>query len=200
MGMVSLEDMTDVVPLTVHQYHRMQETGILAEDEPIELLNGLLVHKDRGGAQMPVSPLHALVVSRMVALARDLEARGCHLRLQNPMTIEPSHEPEPDGFVVRGSVDDYLDRHPEPPDVTCVIEIAESSLHRDRTTKKTIYAEASIPQYVLVNLVDRRIEIYEEPNASEGTYASTRVLAKGDVIALETGARQLEIPAAMFLP
>jgi Uma2 family endonuclease len=199
MGMVSLEDTTEVVPLTVHQYHRMQETGILAEDEPIELLNGLLVHKDRGGAQMPVSPLHAVVVSRMVALAPDLEARGCHLRLQNPITIEPRHEPEPDGFIVRGRVDDYLDRHPEPREVTCVIEIADSSLRRDRTTKKTIYAEASIPQYVLVNL-DRRIEIYERPNASDGTYGSTRVLGKGDVLALSTGAQPLEVQAATFLP
>lgn len=200
MGMVSLEEMTEVVPLTVHQYHRMQETGILAEDEPIELLNGLLVHKDRGGAQMPVSPLHALVVSRMVALAPDLEARGCHLRQQNPMTIAPSHEPEPDGFIVLGSADDYLDRHPAPREVTCVIEVADSSLHRDRTTKKTIYAAASIPQYVLVNLVDRRIEIYEQPNETDGTYGSTRILGKGDVLALSTGAQPLEIPAAMLLP
>jgi hypothetical protein len=128
MGIVSLEDTTEVVPLTVHQYHRMRETGILAEDEPIELLNGLLVHKDRGGAQMPVSPLHALVVSRMVALAPELEARGCHLRLQNPMTIEPRHEPEPDGFIVRGSADDYLDRHPGPREVTCVITAVQNSL------------------------------------------------------------------------
>jgi len=108
------------VSLSVEQYHHMREAGILNEDEPVELLNGLLVYKDRGGPK-PVSPLHALVTSRMTLLAPDLEKRGCHLRLHNPVTIPPSHEPEPDGAVIRGGPEDYLERHPQPGDVLCLI-------------------------------------------------------------------------------
>lgn len=93
---------TEVVPLTVEQYHQMLETGILAEGAPIELLDGLLVPKDRGEG-MTIKPLHRLVVSRLMQLAPRFEAFDCHLKLQSPITIEPSHEPEPDGLVVRGA-------------------------------------------------------------------------------------------------
>jgi Uma2 family endonuclease len=190
-----------VVPLTVGQYHQMRETGILEEDEPIELLNGLLVHKDRGGDRMPVSPRHALVVSRTAGWAPELEALGCHVRHQNPVTIEPRNEPEPDVCIVRGRPEDYLERHPGPDDVHCLIEVADSSLKRDRSTKKAIYAAAGIPQYVIVNLADRRIEVYEDPNTSEGTFGTVRILTESDTLAIRVpGPRRLEVPAAQYLP
>ena len=85
---------------------------------------------------------------------------GCHLRIQDPITIHPSHEPEPDAAIVRGRPRDYADHHPEPGDVVSLIEISESSLEHDRTTKLRIYAAAGIPQYIILNLVDRRVEVY----------------------------------------
>ncbi len=159
-----------VVPLNVEQYHSMRETGILAEDAPVELIDGLLVYKDRGGA-LPVSPLHAFVTHRMARLAPALEERGCHLRLENPITLPPSHEPEPDGAVVQGRPEDYLERHPGPGDVLCVIEVSDSSLRNDRTIKQSIYAAAGIAQFIIVNLVEGRIEVYEDPNVAERGYS-----------------------------
>ncbi|MFO1351745.1 MAG: hypothetical protein U1F68_14175 [Gammaproteobacteria bacterium] len=97
----------DLVTLTVAQYHRMVEAGILPEGEPIELIDGLLVKKNRG-AGMTAHPLHALVVSRLIRLAPSLEALGYHLRLQNPITIAPPHEPEPDAAIVRGTPAAYM--------------------------------------------------------------------------------------------
>lgn len=189
-----------VVPLTVEQYHSMRETGILDEDEPVELIDGLLVYKDRGGA-MPVSPLHSFVTHRMTRLAPALEEQGCHLRLENPVTLPPNHEPEPDGAVVRGGPEDYLERHPGPADVLCVIEVSDSSLRSDRTTKQGVYAAAGIVQYVIVNLVEGRIEVYENPNATERCYGVVRVLHRNDTISLHVGGQHsLDVPVSNWLP
>jgi Uma2 family endonuclease len=189
-----------VVPLTVDQYHSMRENGILAEDEPVELIDGLLVYKDRGGDNVPVSPLHSFVAHRMTRLSAALEEHGCHLRSENPITLPPSHEPEPDGAVVRGLPEDYLDRHPGPADVACVIEIADSSLRNDRTTKQAVYAAAGIPQFVIVNLVESRIEVYEEPNVAERCYGVVRVLHRRDTISLRVADHKVDVSVADWLP
>ncbi len=189
-----------VVPLSVEQYHSMREAGILDEDEPVELIDGLLVYKDRGGA-VPVSPLHSFVTQCMTRLAPALEEQGCHLRLENPITLPPSHEPEPDGAVVQGRSEDYLERHPGPGDVSCVIEVSESSLRSDRTTKQGIYAGAGIGQFIIVNLIEGRIEVYEEPNGAERCYGVVRVLHRGDTLSLRApGKRTLEVPVTEWLP
>jgi Uma2 family endonuclease len=189
-----------VVPLNVEQYHSMLEAGILDEDEPVELIDGLLVYKDRGGA-VPVSPLHSFVTHRMAGLVPALEEHGCHLRLENPITLPPSHEPEPDGAVVQGRPEDYLKRHPGPADVLCAIEVADSSLRTDRTTKQGIYASAGIGQFIIVNLVESRVEVYEEPNVAEKCYRLVRILNQGDTISLHlAGGETLGVPVADWLP
>ena len=203
MGTVVVDEASsqplELVPLTVEQYHHIRVMGILDEDAPVELLNGLLVQKDRG-EQMPVSPLHALVTSRLMRLASEIEAGGCHLRVQNPITIPPSHEPEPDGAVVRGCPEAYLEHHPLPQDVLCLIEIADSSLSRDRTTKQRIYAVAEIPQYLIVNLTEQRVEIYEEPHAAAGHYSTVRIVHREETVSLSLDEQQLQIPASRLLP
>ena len=173
----------ELATLSVGQYHRMLETGILADGEPIELLDGLLVVKDRGPA-MTLSPMHRFAVNLLMRLAPRIEVTAAHLELQSPITFAPKNEPEPDGMIVRGRVEDYADRHPGPDDVSCVIEVSESSLRRDRTTKQRIYATAGIPQYLILNLVDRQIEVREKPLPSAGRYRTARVFARDDRISL----------------
>ena len=186
--------------LTVDQYHRMLETGILADGEPVELLDGLLVVKDRGPA-MTLSPQHRFTVSLLMRLAPRIEASGAHLELQSPITFAPKNEPEPDGMIVRGRLEDYAERHPGPEDVSCVIEVAESSLKRDRTTKQRIYATAGIPQYLILNLVDRQIEIREDPLASAGRYRTAHVVGKDERVALNLpDGRVVEVAGEELLP
>src|SRR5436309_10753840 len=86
----------EIVPLTVGQYHGMIEAGILAEGEPIELLDGLLVRRNRGEG-MTTNPLHALAVSKLnMRVVAALAALPCHVRVQSPVTLPPRDEPEPD--------------------------------------------------------------------------------------------------------
>jgi len=174
----------EIVPLTVEQYHGMIEAGILAEGEPIELLDGLLVRRNRGEG-MTTNPLHALVVNTLnMRIVAGLAGLPCHVRVQNPITLPPSDEPEPDLAIVRGLPADFADHHPGPLDVTCIIEVAGSSLDRDRTVKQRIYATAGIPQYITVNLVHSSVEVFGRPDSAKGRYCQQSQHAAAEEISL----------------
>ncbi len=145
---------------SVGQYHQMIHAEILGEDDPIELLEGILVTK------MPKNPPHSLVTHLIQeALARLISLGWC-VNAQEPITLADS-EPEPDVAVVQGSPRQYADRHPSAEETALVIEVADSSLARDRGLKKRIYARAGIPVYWIVNLVERKIEVYSQPTEAD---------------------------------
>jgi Uma2 family endonuclease len=151
---------TDLIwRLSVNQYHQMVRAGILTEEDPVELLAGWLVPK------MPKNPPHR-VATRLLrqALERVVPA-GWYVDSQEPITTADS-EPEPDVVVVRGETRQYLDRHPGPQDVALVIEVADTTLQRDRMLKQRIYAAAGIPVYWIVNLLDNQLEVYTAPSGS----------------------------------
>jgi Uma2 family endonuclease len=179
----------------------MIEAGILAEGEPIELLDGLLVRRNRGEG-MTTHPLHSLVVSKLnIRVVAALDALPCHVRIQSPLTLPPRDEPEPDLAIVLGQPADFALRHPGPTDVTCVIEVAGSSLTRDRTIKQRIYATAGIPQYAIANLVHFRVEVFEGPDPAKGRYRQRIELTGEEEVALLLPEnRRLRIPAADCLP
>ena len=165
-------------PITVQQYHAMISTGILLEGAPIELIDGLLVQKDRRdncGAITMVGPRHATAVQKLPRLLETAVAgHPFHARSQQPITLSGLGEPEPDTALVAGTPDDYSGHHPGPADVRLVAEIADSSLAYDRTTKQRVYATACIPLFWIVNLHDDVIEVYETPLPDQGRY-QTRV-------------------------
>src|ERR1051326_7518523 len=104
-----LDDRAQVVGLTVDQYHRMIKEGILPEGEPIELLDGFLVRKDRsakGADPMTVGHHHAWAIQNLARLLPELRRLGYDLRIQLPITIRPDNEPEPDAAIVRAAPDD----------------------------------------------------------------------------------------------
>ena len=118
------------------------------------------------------------------------------------MTLLTS-EPEPDVVVVRGTDDDYRDCHPGPADVPLVVEVSDGTLRRDQGFKKAIYAKAGIAVYWIVNLVDRRIEVYSEP-FSAGDAADYRLrkdVAEADHVSLLIDGREVaKIAARDLLP
>lgn len=102
-------------------------------------------------------------------------------------------------MLVFGQPERYADRHPGPLDVACVIEIAASSLERDRTTKQRIYAQAGVAQYVSVNLVEQRVEVYEEPKTAAGHYGVIRLAVGEEPVTLRLGDAMLDLPASDLL-
>lgn len=199
-----LVDRASVVGLTLDQYIRMIENGILPEGAPIELLDGFLVRKDRSKAgedPMTVGFGHVWAVKNLARVLSSADSHGCHVSLQQPVGLPPDCAPEPDGAITRGTPDDYRGRYPGASDIPCVIEVADSSLRHDRVTKKRIYAEAGIGQYVLINLIDGVVEVFESPIPAQGNYALETVLRTGQVVQFSTGeGRAIEVEVTRLLP
>lgn len=144
-------------PLSVRHYHEMIRSGILTEDDPVELLEGLLVVK------MPKYPRHTTSTKRTEEAIRRLLPVGWYVRAQEPVALADS-EPEPDLAVVLGDPDRYVTRHPGPRDVGLVVEVADATLERDRRTKVRVYGAARLPVYWIINLVDNQVEVYSLPS------------------------------------
>ena len=193
-----------LVAITVEQYHHMLDAGLILEGAPIELLDGLMVWKDRatrGEDPMGVGMPHATVIGKLMELHTPLKPLRAHLRIQLPVTLPPDSEPEPDAAIVVGELANYADHHPGPGEISCVIEATDSSQERDRTAKQRIYADAGIPQYVIINIPDRQIEVHERPLAGQGRYEQVAIVKPGQMVALLAGPdKRLEVPAAGLLP
>jgi Uma2 family endonuclease len=138
---------------TVDQYHQMGESGILGENEPVELIAGIIV------AMSPKSVAHRYAVDALLALLPAMLAPDWYASGQNPLQLTGS-EPKPDVAVLRGSFRDYRDRHPQAKDAGLVIEVAESSFDYGRKTKGFLYSKHLVPEYWIVNLVDECVEVY----------------------------------------
>jgi Uma2 family endonuclease len=208
MSSAELRDLLDngghLEPLSVEQYHRIIATGILPEGDSLELLDGMLVRKDRAAAGediMTVGSRHAWAVQNLGRVLAGLESGGCHLRTQQPITILPLNEPEPDGAVALGTIDDYRDAHPGPDRVLCVIEVADSSLQHDRSTKLRIYASAGVRQYLILNLVEGVVELHEQPDPAAGTYRLSQTLSPLNTISLRlAGDAFMDVAVRELLP
>lgn len=198
-------DAPPFVPLTVGQYVQMAEVGILPTTPRVELLDGLLVLKDRRDAEgdiMTEGPRHGLIGRRLfLYLNAQAEKMGYHARFQQPMAIPPYHAPEPDVFIVRGPDTDYAERLPEPADTAAVIEVSWSSLRTDRSTKLERYAAAGLPVYWIVNLAEEQVEVYSEPVSEESRYAARNVYNWKDslILPLPEGLT-IPVPLAEILP
>ncbi len=180
---------------SVEQYERMGAVGILTEEDKVELVDGFLVSK------LTKNEPHsfACTVARE-ALSRIILA-GWYLRVEQPVRIPEYDEPEPDLAVVRGSPRDHLrlGRCPEPGEVALVIEVSDASLARDRSEKLRAYARGGIPTYWIVNLVDRQVEVFAQPEGLK--YSLARVLRAGQTLALIVDGTQVgEIAVAELLP
>lgn len=181
---------------SVAKYQRMIETGILTAEDKVELLENYLVLK------MPRNPLHDSSLQLMLRPLLKVLPPGWDLRIQSAIQL-PDSQPEPDFAIVRGSATDYKVRHPGPADVGLIVEAADSSLLRDQRDKARIYARASIPIYWIVNLIDRRVEVYAKPTgpAAVPSYSQFATYQTGDSIPLVLdGATVGLVPANEIMP
>jgi Uma2 family endonuclease len=141
---------------SVDEYFRMIEQGIFAEDERLELLEGLIV------PMMTRMPAHEVSLRLVSKLLDRLLPDGYDLRVQSAIQLGNS-VPEPDCAIVIGDTRRYSDHHPAASEIALVVEVADSSLRIDRTTKARIYAAAGIANYWIVNLSERQLEVLSDP-------------------------------------
>ena len=157
---------------TVGEYNRMAETGILSEDDRVELIEGEIVERS------PVGSRHAACVKRLNTLLSRQVGQSFIVSVQNPVVAGDYSEPEPDLAVLRWREDYYARELPRAADVVLVIEVADTSVEADRGVKIPLYARAGIPVSILVDLPRESVEVYSEP--ADGKYQTTETFKRGD--------------------
>lgn len=164
-------------PITVTEYHRMGEAGILTREDRVELIEGELI------AMAPIGSNHSGTVNSLTrALVRAVGDRGV-VGVQNPVRLDDLSEPEPDFSVMKPRDDDYRRATPRPDEVLLIVEVAESSLAYDRTVKRSLYARHGIPEFWIVNLVAGEIEVCRDPEGE--TYKSVEPFGPDAVLELQ---------------
>jgi len=195
----------ELMTFTVEQYHQLTESGVLLEGSPVELIDGVIVRKDRRDAKgsiMNHGPQHASTLTQLFQhLDRGTDSAGCHVRCQLPVTLSSDTEPEPDLAIVSGKPPLFFNRHPGPSELLAVVEIAYSSRSYDQTTKQRLYAAANIAVYWIVNLSKNCVEIYEKPDPASAVYQSMTVVDANGVARMPCGdGNTLSVPLTDFLP
>lgn len=156
---------------TVKEYYKMGEAGIF-DDERVELINGIIYYMSPIG-----SPHRGCVAYLYEELL--LKFRGQFtIAAQDPISCSDNSEPEPDIAVLNFRKDKYKTQHPKPQDVHLIIEVADSTLEKDRTLKMNFYAREGIPEYWIANIPDQQIEVFRHPKENE--YQEKIIVKKGE--------------------
>ena len=166
---------------SIAEYHRLGELGFFEPDDRVELIRGEIILKAAKGR------LHSVCNSLLVEELIILLARRARVRAQEPIILTDDSEPEPDVVIARNRSDNYLSSHPEPADILLVIEVADSTLKYDRTTKLPLYAETGIPHYWIFNLVERQLEMHSEPYRKQNgsfSYQLQRVVLPNQTVVI----------------
>jgi len=151
---------------SIAEYHRLGELGFLAPVDRVELFPGeILIWAAKGSFP---SVCNSLLLGELYPLLR----KRAIVRGQEPIILSDDSEPEPDVVIARNRADRYLSSHPQPADILLVIEVSDSTLKYDRTTKLSLYAETGISNYWIFNLVDNQLEMHSEPYQKQnGSYS-----------------------------
>jgi Uma2 family endonuclease len=167
-----LEVRQRISPLSVEEYHRLDEYN--ENGRRTELIRGIVIQKKSK------SPLHSAIAKRLYDRIASLLPEGLVVRREDPITLADS-EPEPDIAVVRGSEKSFYQSHPNTAEL--VIEVAVSSPALDRENA-SLYAEAKVAEYWIVLAMERKIEVYRQPE--EGRYRNLKTFESADLIRCES--------------
>lgn len=161
---------------TVDEFQYMGQVALLGEDDRIELIEGELLD------MAPIGNAHVFTVDRLNALFAPLSIDGSAIvHVQNPLRLAADTEVYPDVVLLVPPAGRYRDSTPTAKDALLVIEVADSSLRSDREFKAPLYARHGVAEYWLVNLVDRKVEIFRGPSGDG--YATVVAVSGNETIA-----------------
>ncbi|GAB6039390.1 Uma2 family endonuclease [Endothiovibrio diazotrophicus] len=157
---------------TVHDFHKMAESGILDGDSRVELIEGEVLE------MVPIGSPHVSMVNRLTSLFAACVAGCGRVSVQNPLGLSELSEPRPDLVVLRPREDDYEAALPTPADAYLVVEVFSRSLAFDRHTKLPLYGASGVPEVWIVDLSARRVECHS--GLKDGSYGECRVVEDGE--------------------
>lgn len=180
---------------SVAEYHRLTADGFFAKDSRFELLDGHIVRRPSP------SPIHATTIHICGHRLAELLPAGWEVHYRSEVTLADS-APEPDVSIVRDRGRDYFTRHPNVGDLGLVIDVADAALLDARRDKTRIYAADGVPSYWIVNVAERQIEVYMDPQpaASPSRYASRTDYRPGATVPLTLGGARVTVRVDDLLP
>jgi len=156
--------------LSIDDYMRLGEAGVLAPDARVELIEGDLIDMP------PIGPGHMSVTNRLNRLLIRRAGDDAIVSVAHPMSLPPWSMPQPDFVLLAPRPDDYASAHPGATDVLLAIEVADSSLRYDRSTKARLYAAHGVTEYWIVEVGARRLHRFLGPRVTDASWASSETL------------------------
>lgn len=178
---------------TVDEYYELGELGLFY-GKRVQLIRGEIIEMS------PMKSGHFTAIRMLTDILAKIFGQGYEIRPQAPLRLGGANEPEPDIAVVVGSVSDYAAEHPT--SAVLVVEVADSSLRFDRTTKLRLYAENGIEDYWILNLKQRQLEVYRTPqgDSPEGFSYGEKLVFKEDEFVAPLAKPNAQIKVADLLP
>ena len=151
-------------PITVGEYFRMGEAGVLDPDARCELIEGEIIDMP------PIGPLHASKTNRLTDLLTEAVRGKAIVSAQNPVVLGDLSAPQPDLTLLRYRDDYYAQAHPGPDDILLLVEVADTSLAHDRNTKLPLYARYQVPEVWIIDIPGRHLDVHREPDGGRYTH------------------------------
>lgn len=164
----------EVYRFSVEQYRKLGELGVIGEPTRTELIHGEILRMP------PIGTEHAEATSNLTEILVLAFAGRARVTVGNPVTLPPDSEPLPDLMLLKLRTEGYRLEHPGPDSVLLLIEVSDSSLAYDRSTKLALYAAAHIPEYWIVDLPHQQIELHRNPQ--DGVYRDRHIARREDMV------------------
>lgn len=162
--------------MTVEDYYRMAEVGLLAPDARVELIEGEIID------MVPIGSRHNRAVTHLVRVLTLGVGNQAIVQPQGPVRLGDRSEPEPDIAVLAPRADEYGSGHPGAADVMLLIEVSDSTLRYDREVKVPLYARSGIPEVWVVDVRDGEMHCHRRPQ--DGVYLEYRATRAPGLVSL----------------
>jgi len=158
------------------QYHQMNQSNILTEDDRVELINGEIIEMS------PIGTKHTSCINRCNSILPNLLGQKVIISIQNPITLNNLSEPQPDIALLKPRADFYENSHPQPQDIFLLIEVVDSSIDYDRDIKIPLYANSNIYEVWLIDINAQLITVYRYPQ--NDNYQEITTYHRGEKISI----------------
>ncbi|MEL6675892.1 MAG: Uma2 family endonuclease [Bacteroidota bacterium] len=159
---------------SISEYHQLAKAGMLHESEKVELLGGEIIYMS------PIGSHHVACVNRLNHFLQKKLGDQFIISVQNPLSLPPFSEPEPDLAILTYRPDFYAKKLAGQEDIHLVIEVSDTTLEKDVTVKGPIYARAQIPEYWVIDLAKGGVIVKTHPQ--NGVFQITQSFQKGEPI------------------